>query len=217
MRTFFRTCSKSASVRLLLSGLVLTSTSASVPATCRVRHVAVVQKEVAVVKEVAAVVATFVPVAVAIPTYSVGYAAAPAVAPAVAHGEAAAVAHKSDCERKLEEVTARLAAIEAKLTNPVKALDIQSPALSLFSAKCANCHDTSKAKANGNGFTLLTGGKIADLTPEQVNKVITMTYSGKMPKKPANITQERFDREGKLTDSDFGVVMDWATTYKVKK
>lgn len=39
-------------------------------------------------------------------------------------------------------------------------------------SRCASCHDAGTAKLKGGGFTLLSGGKVAELKPEQAGETI---------------------------------------------
>lgn len=52
----------------------------------------------------------------------------------------------------------------------------------LFGTHCAACHDGTVSKTKGKGLTLLTAGRLADLTPDQNAAVISALASGSMPK-----------------------------------
>jgi mono/diheme cytochrome c family protein len=92
---------------------------------------------------------------VAIPTYSAAYVApvAPAVAPAAAPVPSA-------CESRLQALTDRLAALEARqgpvdstLPPPAPKADSASGGgLAVFQNRCASCHDAAKLKANQPAF-----------------------------------------------------------------
>lgn len=178
--------------RFALVGLLSLALGTASEATCRV---AFVKQKAVVVEKAVAVETALIAQFVAIPAYSVGYSHPPAEV-------AVQVQAKPTCEEKLSALEKRIAELEAGQT--VTTQTKPAAIVSLFQSKCASCHDAAVSKTKGHSFTLLTGDKLADLTPEQVNRVVALTYSGKMPK------------GGKLTDQDFAVIMDWVSTRKSK-
>ena len=60
--------------------------------------------------------------------------------------------------------------------------------LQLARTHCGRCHDASSSAAKGKGFTLLSGGRLAQLTPEQVGSIIQQVSSRQMP--PGNMPDQ---------------------------
>ena len=54
--------------------------------------------------------------------------------------------------------------------------------LTLTTTHCAKCHDSTNAAAAGKGFVMLQGGKLRQLTAEDLGAVIVQVSSGTMPK-----------------------------------
>lgn len=142
-------------------------------ADCRARVV----KKVIVRQQVAVAVAPVIAVPVFIPTYSIGW-APPVYTPAAPTPVAPAV---------MPSATAGTAAEAAP------------DALSIFSVKCAACHDASEARTKGKGFTLLAGGAIAPLTDRQLLRLYGKVSARTMPPK----------KHPQLTDSEASALQDW--------
>lgn len=181
------------------------------------------------VREIA--VATYIPVAVAVPTYAVGY-AAPAYAPAAyptATPAVQAAPAQTPCEDKLAALESRLRALEggratgtaaasgpspvanaAPVPAPAQATaqaTAQAPAgnvLGVFQAKCARCH-TQETKGKGNGFVLLQGQGVVNLTDLQAKDLWNRCRTGNMPK------------DDKLTEAEFDVITEWFASHGGKK
>lgn len=165
----------------------------------------IVKKEVIVEKDV--LVATFVPLVVTVPTYSATYVGAyTQQAPYV---PAAAVAQPMSqvpqgqpfdvnaLTQTLTAINTRLTTIESQLQGGASATGQGNDFVKLFVAKCASCHDSAAASGKGGGFALTQGNALLNLTDRQVTKVMTETYSGRMPK------------GAKLTDQEVGLIMAW--------
>jgi mono/diheme cytochrome c family protein len=192
---------------LLLSGLpqtALAQCSGSVCTTPRQRYV----RKAAVVETVVepVIAATFVPVAVAVPQYSVGpyptgYAPQTTPAPELEalKAELAKLRAQVEAARKAQAEAPKAAAPEPTATAPSGLTH-----LSVFGAKCAACHSQKSAAGKGGVFVLLKDDKtLAALNDTQVRKLVADVYSGRMPKKGE-----------KLTDPEVGAVMDWVAGMK---
>jgi mono/diheme cytochrome c family protein len=83
-----------------------------------------------------------------------------------------------------------------------------SAALSIFNAKCAACHESKVAPANGKGFVLLVGNQPNKLSPAQVLKIVQKVYKNEMPKLP-----NKFGIPS-LTDQEVGEILKWSEEYK---
>jgi hypothetical protein len=104
-------------------------------------------------------------------------------------------------------------------------------ALEVFTYKCAMCHSDKTAATEGDKFVLLKSiprgegqagddhlpFKLADLTDKQWDKVVELTQSQKMPKKPKGVNDSTFDRLGRLTQEDFDLVVEEANRAKSAK
>ncbi len=175
---------------LALCLVVILGWPVAVEAGCHVRYAA--YQAPAYVAPAVAVVASYVPIAVAVPAYSVGYAAGAAVstdAPAVA-SELPPV--KSPCEEQLADLKARLATLEAKTGIQVTAT---APAASVIVNRCAACHDEKVSKIKGKGVSLTALGKELPLTNEVRLKAIEKIVAGEMPK------------DGTLTDEETTLII----------
>jgi len=190
----------------VLAGLFLAGVPQDLHAcgiVCRGRPVAVRRVETVSVTPVA--VATFVPVVVAVPQYSVSYvggaayaapaapaqpaaAAASAVptAPQAAAADSQVQALQDEVARlrqELEECRKQLTAVRPQAKGEAAAPQAAVPPhLAIFTARCAACHEAKVARAKGNGFVLLEGNRLARLDARQVNRIVARVYSGKMPK-----------------------------------
>ncbi len=197
---------------IVLAGLAvgLLGSVTDAPADCRARVVvrqnAVVVKEKVVVEP--AVIATFAPLVVAVPQYSVGY-AAPAYAPPPATPTPPAAA-ASDETAKLRAEIASLRAEMARLKTgspapaevgakaaPSAPKAEDRPFVAVLQSKCASCHEARVANAKGGKLVLLNGIEPAALTPAQLLQVVRKTWDGDMP-----------PRE-KLSDEDQSALMTW--------
>lgn len=82
--------------------------------------------------------------------------------------------------------------------NPFKQGDV----VTLFTNKCARCHDRSVSAAKGGGFALLDKGRILSLQPGKAGEIAALVYSGEMPpSKP-------------LDDTEVATVMKWLRSLK---
>jgi hypothetical protein len=176
-------------VTVLLGGVAL--------ADCRARARVVVQQKVV---EVVPVIATFVPIAVAVPQYSISYTGQPPAAPA-----------KSETDLLKEKIDALQKQLDAlkKPTVPVMppadaaAPPPVQPFLAIMQKKCSACHEAAVAKEKGGDLTLLVGGNLADLSDKRVCKLPSAVYTQRMPKKG-----------DKLTDEEVAVLMEWFDSRK---
>jgi Cytochrome C oxidase, cbb3-type, subunit III len=174
----------------------------------------VVKKEVVYENQV--LVAQFVPLVVTVPTYSATYAAGylptPSYTPAAAVAQpnqpapAAQGFNASALEQQIQILVQKVTNLETQIQGgTVTAQNTQgNDFVRLFSTKCASCHDQAVAQSKGKGFVLLSGGKLVNLTPDQVLNVCTQCYGGDMPK------------GGKLTDQEVGLIMAWGKAMKGK-
>ena len=192
----------------LVTMLILAVPGAIEASGCR----AVVRQKVAVVQTVAVaavvtpVVATFVPVAV--PVYGATYAPAyhqPAVA--------APCTQSSDkLAAVLEQLHERLQRLERVQGVPMppsmpKATDPTPPpaqpgvdrAAFLLAKNCAACHDAAAATVKGGKLSLTDGGKLAQISPETLGKIISQVSLGKMPKGAPMTPAERLELIGAIT------------------
>lgn len=182
----------------------------SVCAPTRQRYVD--HREVVVVEPVLA--ATFVPVAVAVPQYSVGPYATGYAPTATPSPELDALkAEITKLQKQIEALKAKPPiegppklpraepepeAEAAAPTSPVAAVT------NLFAAKCAACHAAATADAKGGGLHLLKAdGSLAALNDKQVRKITSDIYSKRMPKKG-----------DPLTDQEVGVWMDYVASLR---
>jgi hypothetical protein len=93
-------------------------------------------------------------------------------------------------------------------------------ALEVFTYKCSQCHSDKTAATEGDKFVLLRTRKdakegenpyeLADLTKKQWDKVVELTQSQKMPRKPRGVSDSTFDRLGRLVQSDFDLIVEAA-------
>jgi hypothetical protein len=100
-------------------------------------------------------------------------------------------------------------------------------ALEVFTYKCSQCHSDKTAATEGDKFVLLRTRKnakegenpyeLADLTNKQWDKVVELTQSQKMPKKPKGVSDSTFDRLGRLVQSDFDLIVEAADRAKGAK
>jgi hypothetical protein len=216
---------KRASRYLLAIAVLLVFLLLVVPAQgsgCRVVAVRqnhhVVKQAVVVEKVVAAavvtpIVAQFVPVPLYGATYS-PYAFPPPVqqAPLHHHPQAAPCA---DVAGAVAELKAQIAALKAQLNyqptprapdpfNPPQAQQqkqqqADDPISRILSARCAACHDDSRAKAAGKGIVLTQGGKAKAFSPEELGAVIASVATKQMPKGVPMPDAERIELIAALT------------------
>jgi hypothetical protein len=100
-------------------------------------------------------------------------------------------------------------------------------ALEVFTYKCSQCHSDKTAATEGDKFVLLRTRKdakegenpyeLADLTKKQWDKVVELTQSQKMPRKPRGVSDSTFDRLGRLVQSDFDLIVEAADRAKGAK
>lgn len=149
------------------------------------------------VKKVVAVEYLALPVVV--PAYAVGYNQPSTVIPTPAIAPA-----PSSCETKLTEVSAKLAALEARIeaaltaeapsSLPPGAQGAGRPKVKTLVSKCASCHDSTVATTKGGKLVLFDKGAATSWTNEVVGKVLREVSSGRMPK------------GGKLTSDEFTAI-----------
>jgi mono/diheme cytochrome c family protein len=192
---------------------------------CRGRPVPV--RSVKTVPVTPAVVATFVPVAVAVPQYSVSYVggaayAAPAEAPAQPAAAAASAVTSAPqaaaadsrvqalqdevgrLRKDLEECRKQLSAARPQGKPEARAPQAAVPQhLAIFTARCAACHEAKAARAKGDGFVLLEGTRLAFLDARQVNRIVAQVYTGKMPKGGPP-----------LSDDEVAQIVAWVGSFK---
>lgn len=158
------------------------------------RRVVRVQQQAVVVQHQAIVAtpivaAVFAPVAVTVPTYSIGYA------------PAAPDPNVQQLVAEIKQLRAQVQALTAVPQALKKEAIGEHPAVAVMRNKCANCHGAA-AKEKGGGFALFDGASFAKLTDKQALNLARNVYSGRMPK------------NGKLTDEEVGQIMDWLDTIK---
>ncbi len=195
----------------------------NVPASCRVvTRSAFVSKPVVVekviVKEVP-VFTRFVTVALLadLPTYSAVYAPpvvagvpAPLAAPAVQPGPPAPSSEMQQIMGYLKSLDGRLQRLEAGMplkqglqappgpppAPKMKAADEGPPgAVGPLQAKCASCHELTKAPGDGGGFVMFDGAVAKTFSAEQKLKIARKIRSGAMPpadSKIAPVTEEEY-------------------------
>lgn len=184
-----------------------------------------------VVTPTVAAVAVFTPFAVAVPTYSAGYApgyvppanpappAQPAQRPAVDNS-----AVLSEMSKTLARINSRLDALERKVdgksaippdaptAEPVPGSTVRPtpPAsgklsrLSVFQAKCAACHSAASSAIKGGGLALLTpDDRLADLPAAVATKVLVRTYGNHPRPMPP-----RDSGIQPLTDEEYAALMN---------
>lgn len=163
-----------------LAILALLATCAFVEADCRrvvrVQHAAVVEVQ-------PVVAAVFAPVAVAVPTYSVGY-------------------HDNGTQELIAEVRAMRQQLQSLQAGGGQALKAPAaaqahPGLLFLKNSCVACHDAQVSKAKGGGNTFFSAGELVNLTDAQRLAITTAVYSGRMPK------------GGKSTDEDVGAIINF--------
>lgn len=142
---------------------------------CRVQQRVVVRQHV-VHHAVAAIVtpipvATYVPFAVQVPTYSVGV--APQQLQQQSQTDAVALA--------IEKLALAVERIGGGQPQTLQSQQMPSH-VQVMTARCASCHDKGVAKSKGGDFTLLDGGKEVQLTGKQIVRVLAKTHDGTMPK-----------------------------------
>lgn len=166
---------------LLLTALLAGSAGADCPAPGHARPASYALPAVVVQPVLAA---TFVPVPLVVPSYSVGYAAP------------AAAADAAELQRLRQEIEA-LKRARAPAPQPQTLKSVSAGALALFRSKCAACHERAIAKAKGGGFVLLEGNQLARLSDRQARKVGTRVYAGTMPPRQ------------RASDEEVAAVMAW--------
>jgi cytochrome c553 len=198
-------------------------------------------KVVEKVREV--VVATYVPLAVAVPTYAVGYAPVAAYAnpvTAATQAQAAAKDHgqQSECSQRLNSLEQELRSLKNALRrqqdDPQPAPEgvappapAQAPATTaqpvgvqarevavIFSRSCASCHEAKVATKEGRGFVLLTAGTLPKFTDADLRKITRELRSGRMPKRKPGQSDVEFNHL-KVSDEEFNRWLDFADEYRV--
>lgn len=152
---------------------------------------AVVKKEVAVVTPVIAPIAVYAPIAAYAAVYS-----PPPPAPAATVPAASGQPELKTILDAIQSIDRRLQALEgggAKTSprgpdpfspGPLQQTKAGSSAPpTVFGAKCASCHEAKVSGEKGGAFTLLEGAAPAKLTDRQIRKVMSVSYSGRMPPK----------------------------------
>ena len=188
-------------MRFLIVRSVLLATAGPSLADCRRSVKAVVVKEKVVVVEKPVLAAVFVPL------YAVGYApaatapylGAPAAQPYSQPPGAAPVALGPTPD--VQVLLARVQQLEAELQRRdgvVGALPAQSPVSNVFVTRCASCHDAARAKEKGGEFAMLRAGKVVDLDPDQLVRVLARSHDGTMPPAGPNLTQAERDEVAAL-------------------
>lgn len=115
-----------------------------------------------------------------LPLYSVQYSGETASSSAALSAKVDALNARLDALGKPGFAMPRADAPEQIATLPNTANDLQHVALAKQS--CASCHDSSVSNAKGGKFTLFAGGKLANLSPDDLGEIIARVASGDMPK-----------------------------------
>jgi cytochrome c553 len=172
------------------------------PLSADCRRIVRVQQVVAVAEVVPVVAAVYAPVAVA--AYSVGY------------GNNGGDLVTENLRLKIELLEQRLSIVQAQQrpngqatpdVPPTKTAPApQVSAATMLFKKCASCHNSESAKAKGDGFVLFDNGvdgqaRLAKLSDAQALKVISETFSGRMPKNGKPLTDEEVSQVMALFDT----------------
>lgn len=198
------------------------------PPAVAVKQQTIVKEVVPVVTPVA----VYAPV-VAVPAYAAVYTppAVPAPEPAKANELAQILtavqgvrSKIDDVGRRVNDLDARLRAVEGKAASPqpsgpaAKPTDRPDPfapksgalsaprpaAIDVFQARCAVCHESKVSADKGGGFTLLEGAALAKLDDRQARKVLSQSYSGRMPPRGHD----------PLTDEEVGMIAAFIDSIK---
>jgi len=133
-----------------------------------------------------------------IPTYPIGTASqyAPVYAPPATAPQASTA--PTSCDSKVAELTARLAALEAKAGGmPPNVLpNTAAPEVpnkkSVIANECAACHDKVVSQTKGKSVTLSDGGKVFKADAEMTGKMLKYVSSGRCPQGGKGLAPERF-------------------------
>jgi hypothetical protein len=79
-------------------------------------------------------------------------------------------------------------------------------ALTVVQARCASCHDATKAAEKGGGLTLIENGGLAKLSDRAARRVLSRSYAGTMPPPGANLPA--------LTDNEVSTLAAWIDSLK---
>jgi hypothetical protein len=96
-----------------------------------------------------------------------------------------------------------------------------SGAAQVLGAKCAMCHSQQTANQWGGKLVLVhqVGQQtmLAELRPQDWSSILDTVATGRMPRKPAQMSQTDFDRHLKLQDAEITAIMAEARRYLARK